>query len=139
MPTMFSQARRGSIKRVADFGFTLIELLVVIAIMAVLASLLLPALSAAQERTKRVKCKSNLRQIGFMCQMYAGENDDKLPGALNIGSRNLPFFDSGWLAFYQGGFLPGSLVCPSNERFQWAAEERFGSSWFHSSPSGEVD
>lgn len=54
--------------------FTLIELLIVIAIIAVLAALLLPALSKARETGKRVKCKGNLRQMGIVFEQYASDS-----------------------------------------------------------------
>src|SRR5436190_17220476 len=64
-------------------GFTLIELLVVIAIIAILASLLLPALAKAKLKTQGIKCMNNGKQMMLAWRLYADDNDELLVKSLN--------------------------------------------------------
>ena len=85
-------------KRKAKQAFTLIELLVVIAIIAILAAILVPAVSSALDRARRINCASNLHQVGIGLIGYALDHDDAIPVWFEAGEQQW----AGQIAPYMG-------------------------------------
>ena len=104
-------------------GFTLIEVLVVIAIIGILASMLLPALAKAKPRANRIKCVSNIKQVGSAYKAFANDNNDRYPWLLEAKDETA-----------QGGGVSGWSAETSTLLAQAAIKSSLGSAKILVSP-----
>jgi len=106
-------------------GFTLVELLVVIGIIAILMSMLMPALSRAKQKANRIECVNNIRQIGLSATLYAGDHDSEYPRRMHLTNAWMfalkPYYGNNSLTNNYTSKEGNSriLKCPSDRWLEW--------------------